>query len=166
MKIEHWVARSSEGGQRQKYQWQNLLGVCGGETLFEGRWVEHCDTARGATALEVHPARPQDVSPEATFEFTATPPDHTAGRGLWIRALQDRGQEDIATLNLNAPFIARARLETREEVRALLRTAPRAKQRAVLNRLLRTATVPGPQGLPAYARVVAEYLEGKKRNWH
>lgn len=169
MKIEHWVDRSSK--PERMYDWDNLLGVCGGEFRGPDGLVEHCDTSRKDEPLHVNPGTISPPRPEDVFEFSARPPEPSRRaslpRGLWIhpRDQDSAAAHDIAALNLNADHLARNRHATLEQLRLALRIRGRDEQalRNILRRRLRTATRPGPSGLPPFAPLIADYVRKKMR---
>lgn len=167
MKVEHWIPRSDpERGQANMFVWKNLLGVCGGETLSDGSWVQHCDDSRGNEPLAINPVAGEGVRPEDAFDFRAEPPDAQDGLGIWLHARQAAFATDIRLLNLNASFLARARYDARKSIRKKLsEAAKRGASRDVLKEFLRAATKPGPRGLPPFAPIVETYLRKKLAQW-
>jgi uncharacterized protein (TIGR02646 family) len=172
MKIEHWDERSIHPARM--YDWENLLGVCGGEYRGSDGLVEHCDTSRKENdeRLHVNPGTRTPPRPEDVFAFKSTPPDPSAGparQGVWIHAVDPQGASDIDTLNLNADHLVRNRHSAIEELRLALGRLGRNRNkgettiRELLRRRLATATTPGPRGLPPFAPLIADYVRKKMR---
>lgn len=109
MKIEHWAAQSMFPEHRMTYS--NLLGAClGGEGSRPAD--QHCDTAKGNKALQIHPADPgKDCS--ALFGYAST------GK---IDGRADEARRDILTLNLNASRLVQARKAVLEGLLAWFRS--------------------------------------------
>jgi uncharacterized protein (TIGR02646 family) len=148
MKIEHFVARSDEPSRM--YDWDNLLGACGGQFVWGGDVVETCDTARRNRPLRIHPANsapsPEDVfTPEGDGRLSARTPE---------------AQADLQILNLNAQHLINNRSGVIDALRQRLRQDDSPK---ALRRLYETATTPAAGSLPPYAPVAARYLERKMR---
>lgn len=105
MKIEHWMARAESG--TRPFVWSHLLGVCQGVSRDVAgrslqRNVHHCDTSRGDRKLFLHPVEHQGPDPREHLRYTAN------GKVL-AETSDPRVEQDIRTLNLNAPRLVRAR---------------------------------------------------------
>jgi len=165
MKIEHFEERAAH--PRRMYDWDNLLGVCGGEYRGASGLVEHCDTSRGDKPLQVHPATAAPPRPEDVFEFRGEPPASWTGakkQGVWIHALDQSVEGDIDMLNLNADHLVDNRLGVKRELQERLRNLPDERARRLfLRSRLKTASEAGPRGLPPFAPLVVDYVERKMR---
>jgi len=175
MKIEHWDDRSSH--PERMYDWDNLLGVCGGEYRGADGLVEHCDTSRGSAPLHVNPGTRSPPRPEDAFVFKPTPPPEPdpdrpgpshQRQGMWIhpRVHDSTEARDIETLNLNADHLVKNRHAAIEELRLALSKHGSLGEQAVrswLRRRIDTATRPGPSGLPPFAPLIADYVRKKMR---
>ncbi|MEM9461449.1 MAG: hypothetical protein AAGF11_45215 [Myxococcota bacterium] len=171
MKIEHWQDRSTH--PRHMYDWGNLLGVCGGEYRGAIGLIEHCDTSRKAQPLRVNPGTRAPPRPEELFAFKSTPPPTTSAKhpdvkhpGLWIHANDARMSRDIDLLNLNAKHLVSNRHAAIQQMRrALAKNQARgeASIRDLLRKKLTAATQPGPNGLPPFAPLIADYIRKKMR---
>lgn len=147
MRIEHFVPRSVD--PRLMFDWANLLGACSGQSVVAGVIHDSCDRHRGNTLLHVHPARrPPDA--ETVFSYNAN--------GT-ITSSDANAAQDIATLNLNAEPLRKARVAAVDAIRQkLIHDDREASLRALLHR----ANNPDTTGaLPPHASVVAAYLRKK-----
>lgn len=165
MRIEHLLPRDPETGDpRRMYDWENLLGVCGGRSGAPGGAVhDHCDRTRGSQPLTLDPHRAPHV--ETVLWFSREPPDGEDGDGLWLHGPEDLAV-DVATLNLNNPVLRGRRRTVENEIALSLRrlSARGRSVRTWLERLLVTATTPDAAGLlPPFAPVVRQYAERKLR---
>ncbi len=170
MKIEHWADRSSHPARM--YDWDNLLGVCGGEYRGGGELVQHCDTSRGNRPLVVHPKTESPPRPERVFFFSASPPptvDCPKGQRLWIRVAEDLPEGlanaivgDLESLNLNADHLAKNRHSVLVELRHALSRCDDINK--FLRQKWRAVTRPGVQDLPPFAGVIKDYVEKKMRS--
>lgn len=148
MKIEHFEAR--KGHPRRMYDWDNMLGVCGGVYTMSSGPVYTCDKARETAALPIHPAR-RPPDPDEAFDFCAN------------GSLEPRSEEAarmLEVLNLNAPPLRANRRAVIDELRKWL---SRGRSTASLRQLYEAAATPGATGLPAYAPARRAYLERKMR---
>ncbi len=171
MKIEHWRDRSTH--PQRMYDWDNLLGVCGGEYRGASGLVEHCDTSRKAQPLRVNPGTRAPPRPEEAFEFKPTPPSAASTkhsgpnhRGIWIHANDAEATRDIDLLNLNAKHLVGNRYGAIQEMRRTLarrQSKGEASIRDLLRKKLAVATQPGPNGLPPFAPLIAQYIRKKMR---
>jgi uncharacterized protein (TIGR02646 family) len=101
MKIEHWIARS-ESSEHQ-FIWSNLLGVCLGISENGSRGnSQHCDASRSNRKLFLHPVAGQGPDPRDHLRYTKNGRVEPADSDTRVAA-------DIATLNLNAWQLVRAR---------------------------------------------------------
>lgn len=161
MKIEHVLPRSGPDKDRM-FEWDNLLGVCGGEQLWQGRWVQTCDTARGNRPLTIHPGTPSPPRPEAVFAFHRWPPEggEPPFPGVWIHGLTWEAREAIDTLNLNAEHLVRRRRSAQKALGTQLQRSRRTN--AVLRGAWRRCTTPDEQGrLAEFAPMLRAYLQPK-----
>lgn len=159
MKIEHFVARSTD--PRCMFDWNNLLGVCSGRWVMAGRMIETCDQARGNETLHIHPVlHPRD--PAELFPVHDGHARDGAGspRIGRIEPTDPDAAIDVATLNLNCSLLVYNRAI---EIRRLREELSRDDSAQNLQRLYRTCTVSGSDGLPPYADVAAAYLIRKLR---
>ena len=164
MKIEHWMDRS--GHPRRMYDWDNLLGVCGGKYRGPDGLVEHCDTSRRNLALHVNPSSQAPPRADRVFAFRSEPQEAEtkARQGIWIHATDPAAKPDIALLNLNADHLVSNRHLARQDLRILLSKQPdEAAVRETLRKRMRSATQPGRNGLPPFAPLIAAYVEAKMR---
>jgi len=152
MKIEHFVTRSAE--PQRMFDWENLLGVCGGRHQWNGEIVETCDAARTDRTLHVHPAR-LAPDPEAVFIVGIGHNRDTLGV---VEPVGAQAASDCAVLNLNAAPLVEARAQV---VRMLRQWLKNDDSNARLLSLYRSATTPGPTGLPPHAPVMARYIARK-----
>lgn len=150
MKIEHFYAREHE--PRRMFDWDGLLGVCGGESRGLDGLVEHCDTSRKSKPLSIHPARALP-DPERAFVYRSD-------GFITADSASPGALEDLQTLNLNAKHLVRNR---KEVIDALRQKLARDGSDARLRRLYSTATTPSDGLLPPYALVAAQYLAKKFR---
>ncbi len=148
MKVEHFTPRSENA--RRMYDWDNLLGVCGGRTVWGGEEVETCDKARGNRPLYIHPAN-RSPDPEEVF----TTDNHGS-----LRASTHHAENDLRVLNLNAEHLILSRRGVIDRIRQKLSKDDSPK---ALRRLYHEATTPHAGSLPPYAPVVTRYLERKMR---
>lgn len=166
MRIEHLTTRDDE--PTKMYDWDNLLGVCGGRSGAPGGAVyDHCDRARGNKVLRLNPT---GTTPhvESVLHFSRKTPDDWQGDpkedAVWIYS-DDYG-DDIKTLNLNNPALRRRRRETQKGISMQL--ARLARRNGNIPRRLRelahTAATPDSNGqLPEFAAVVREFVQRKLR---
>jgi len=161
MKIEHFEARSIV--PERMFDWDNLLGVCSGHFVIQGRVIETCDSARGNRKLHVHPVtHPRD--PTELFPVHDGHLSDALGRpclGAVIPHDKDADAiADTATLNLNASPLIDDRARVIRDLRVLL---SRDDSLRAIRRLLDANTLVGSDGLPPYAHVAAAYLRKKLR---
>ncbi|NOY26594.1 MAG: hypothetical protein GXP62_12030 [Oligoflexia bacterium] len=163
MKVEHFEDRATH--PERMYDWDNLLGVCGGEFRGSAGLVEHCDTSRGSQPLCVNPATTSPPCPEDAFTFEKRPPDGIAnGQGLWIHPTDPAYQRDIDRLNLNADHLVYNRWSVLHELgKRLSACGDEASRRKFLRRRFVAAATPGRHGLLPFAPLVADYVERKMR---
>lgn len=162
MKVEHWLDRATAPGRM--YDWDNLLGVCGGEFADPNGMVRHCDASRGATRLHIHPAGGTALRPEDELEFKRRPPGQQARPypGVWVHGRTEEARRDIEVLNLNAEHLVRNRRSAVEAVsRRLLQADSKGRIRRSLRIIWNEAT--GDGALPPFARVVQEYVQKQMR---
>lgn len=171
------------------YEWDNLLGVCGGEYRGPDGLVEHCDTSRGNVPLHVNPGTRSPPRPEDAFVFKHAPfepepepnperPEHprqsVVRQGVWIhprdpeaaRNSKSAEARDIKALHLNAAHLVKNRHAVLEDLRLALRKSGSVGEqelRGLLRKRFSTATTPGPNGLPPFAPLIAEYVRKKIR---
>lgn len=150
MKIEHFRSRTDH--PREMYDWENLLGVCGGVFRGHDGPVRHCDTARADRPLHVHPAK-RPPNPELVFVYNKD--------GTITGETQD-ARDDLGVLNLGADHLVSNRHEVIQKIRADLRRRG-GDSAAAIRRYYLTATIPGSEGLPPYAPVAVSYLVAKAR---
>ena len=165
MKIEHWLDRSKN--EERMYDWDNLLGVCGGEYVDARGKVEHCDKSRQALDLYVHPATDTAPRPETVMAFERRPPGGGSPPfpGVWIHGKTDEARSDIDTLNLNAEHLVRNRREAVDAVDMALRNARNdSAARQILRAMWREVTA-STGDLPVFARLVREHVEKKMRRY-
>ncbi|MBI2571825.1 MAG: hypothetical protein HYV63_32855 [Candidatus Schekmanbacteria bacterium] len=147
MKIEHVVARETE--PRRMYEWDNLLGVCGGVIFGPKGQVDHCDTSKGAQKITVHPGR-QTPDPEAVFVYRNT------GR---VEGSIPEARVDIDILNLNAQRLVDNRKDLIHDLHNKLRSDDGIR---AIQSLYKAATTPNSEGLlPPFALIRAQYLAKK-----
>ncbi|MBU0550446.1 TIGR02646 family protein [Myxococcota bacterium] len=160
MRIEHFIPREDE--PQRMYEWNNLLGVCGGQSNGPGGNTseQHCDRARGSTPLHMNPAG-SGLRPEEVFRYRR----HPERNELLIEA-DAPYNADIQTLNLNDSILAYARRQAEQAVAKRLKSAKNAQERRqLLERRLKAATTPNDEGqLPAFAPVVERYVRQKLRS--
>jgi uncharacterized protein (TIGR02646 family) len=157
MKIEHFDARTDFPAQM--FDWENLLGVCGGLHTWEGEAVKTCDDHRGSKALCINPYRSLE-DPAGLFPINVTarrgdPAQSALGR---IEPVSDPAAADCATLNLNAAVLCSHRADVIDALRTWMR---QEVSDAELRRRYRSVSLGGP--LPPYAPVAAAWLLRKLR---
>ena len=156
MRIEHMVTRDAE--PTRMYDWDNLLGVCGGRTLTPlGKTEDHCDRMRGGQDLTLNPTR-RVPDPAAAFTYRRCPDTG--------HLLMDGPASDIKHLNLNHPGLAQRRRDAENRIAKHLATAKKpVERRKLLERELVTATTPDSLGtLPEFAPVIERYIRKKLRS--
>lgn len=162
MRIEHLEPRST--APELMYDWENLLGVCGGRSgMPGGEYYTHCDRARRDRPLTIRPT----AAVEASLRYARQAPDGEVNDdpGLWLIAPAEL-QADVDTLHLNNPALRRARRDAEKNVATLLERRHKQGKPMVpfLRQLLQAAATPDGEGcLPAFAPVVQRYVEGKLR---
>ena len=145
MKIEHFTPRAVD--PRKMYDWDNLLGVCGGLHVWQGEMISSCDASRPeGSLLFVHPAH--DPPPE-----TVITPDRQ-GR---LSAANANAESDLERLNLRNDLLNFNRAEVVEHLRLRLK---RDDSVSNIRKLLKTANSPP---LPPYSFVAVWYLNLKLR---
>lgn len=155
MKIEHWLARNTAGAPTHEFEWNNLLGVCAGDTLGE----RHCDTSRGdrppvAQGLYLHPVQGQGPDPREHLRYTRI------GEVLSERK-SPQVEDDIATLNLNARVLRRAREAVLDRLEQTL--TRRGFTPANLRRVLAEHRIEPGTTAPEHSEVVRYYVSRKLR---
>lgn len=160
MRIEHITPRDpavEHGDPAQMYDWQNLLGVCGGRSPSTNEPFDHCDRTRGSQALTVDPTT-QRV--DLYFRYPRE------GNGLAIRVRADAPCDqaavstDLVTLCLNHKALCRRRLDALNDLRTRLGRSKNVRQ--TLTRAWdRLGRADGP--LPEFAGVLRVYVARKLR---
>jgi len=163
MKIEHFEPRDSHADRM--FDWDNLLGVCGGIYHSPNGPIHHCDDSRGCQPLHVNPATSSPPHSEDVFQYNLT------GK-LSIIPCGDCGESDcpycsdLKVLNLNADHLIQNRRSVLEDLQTELRKIG-SKDESKIPKFLRDryklATVPHNNQLPPYAPVAAKYLQKKLR---
>lgn len=158
MRIEHITPRDPHTGDpRRMYDWDNLLGVCGGRSPATNETVDHCDRTRGSTPLAVDPTR-QPM--ERLFRY----PRRGDGLAIVVRDDAPCDQESVArdiehTLCLNHPTLCRRRREALDDLRERLRRSKRIEQ--TLRRVW--ARLAEAEQLPEFAAMLRAYVARKMR---
>lgn len=159
MTIEHFASRRDHADR--VFEWQNLLGVCPGDTGGPAKPSEarfHCDTYRGSKTLHDTPVFPPDISPR--FRYLTSGQVLPATSGSEARSVATMA--DITTLNLNHQRLRANRKAVLSGTRAVLKR--RGFGLATLETLLRSATARDAHGLKReYSGVIAYYLSKKLR---
>ncbi|NOY91604.1 MAG: TIGR02646 family protein [Deltaproteobacteria bacterium] len=158
MKIEHFAARHAQNtGRNRMFDWQNLLGVCPGDTAGPRRPKEarfHCDNYRGNAPLGANPAGPPPAS--ELFRYT------NAGEIRASQLASSAAQLNIDALNLNHPRLKSNRKAVIERTRKILKK--HGWKRAVLEKYRRLATARDQDGcLQEFCGAIAYYLDKKIR---
>lgn len=160
MRIEHIAPRDGNiphGDPARMYDWDNLLGVCGGRSPSANETFDHCDRARGSTALAVDPTRQQV---HLIFWYPRE------GDGLAIRVHaeapcdQAAVADDLATLRLNHPTLCARRRRALDDLRTRLGRSKNVKR--TLKRAWARLTA-DDRPLPEFAGVLRIYVARKLR---
>lgn len=167
MKIEHFESRDNCADRM--FDWDNLLGVCGGIYHSPQGTVHHCDDSRGNRPLHVHPASSSPPRPEDIFQYNL----NGEKRGMLSSiACNDCGEttcsycSDLQVLNLNADHLVQNRQAVIKHFRTKLRSLGQNESKICkfLQAQYKLATEPQDnQPLPPYANVAVTYLRSKLR---
>ena len=158
MRIEHITSRHD--APRRMYEWENLLGVCGGLSGAPGGTLDpHCDRTKGERPLTIDPTR-RAPDPLTVFTYRRCP--QTGGLLIEPVPGAEAHTADIELLALNNPALAHRRREAENAVARRLKGTTGPERRRLLDRTLRAASVPDSAGrLPEFAPVVVRYVTRK-----
>lgn len=160
MRIEHVVPRST--APEQMYNWQNLLGCCGGRSPYlKGEWHEHCDRLRRNRPLTLSPYRnTPDLRTALVYRRTHQGVEVAASPNLdaeTSRAIE----RDIDVLGLNVPPLC----ERREAMqRSLGQTIRRAEAKGRRPQMIKSLleSLDDPSATPVeFPAIVRRYLQAK-----
>jgi uncharacterized protein (TIGR02646 family) len=150
-RVEHWMARSV--APDRTYEWENLLGVCDGDSgraylsydgpaEGAGLIAHHCDVARGNRSIQLNPYAASNVADRV----------HHARSGKLV-GRDDDATRDISTLNLNQWRLVEARARLRAWASQRLANS---KSFAALQAF--ATVVDGSGHLPPHVGVIREWL--------
>ena len=151
MKIEHFESRDDCADRM--FDWDNLLGVCGGIYHSPQGTIHHCDDSRGNIPLHVHPASSSPPRPEDVFQYNL----NGKKRGLLSAiACNDCGEKtcsycsDLKVLNLNADHLVQNRLAVIKRFRTKLQSLGKDESKICkfLQDQYKLATIPQRNQLP------------------